>query len=96
MRMLGVVRSVRGSSAGAKLSVLAAAVGLVALSVVPALAVNPRVKSACQDDYFKFCPSYAEDTPQLRQCMRQAGKRLSQRCIDALVDAGEIRRTAKK
>jgi hypothetical protein len=69
------------------------AVGCALLVATPAGAVNQRVRNACKDDYFRFCPAYAPDTAELRSCMRQVGKRLSPRCVDALVDSGEIRRS---
>lgn len=53
---------------------------------------SARVKAACKTDYYKFCPAYKMDTPQLKACMRSAGGNLSRRCIDALADAGEISR----
>lgn len=57
-----------------------------------ASAFSARVKSACKSDFYKFCPSYKVDSPQLRACMRSAGGNLSRRCVDALADAGEIPR----
>jgi hypothetical protein len=54
--------------------------------------VSGKVREACGADYKRFCPSYDPNSSKARQCMRQAGKRLSTGCIDALVDAGEIRR----
>jgi hypothetical protein len=67
---------------------------LLGLAPVAAGAVSQRVKNACEKDYLKFCPSYEVDTPQLTNCMAQAGKRraLSPRCFDALIDAGHIPR----
>lgn len=59
-------------------------------------AVNQKVRNACADDYLRFCPSYEPDTAKARQCMRQAGRRLSQRCLEALSDAGEIPRSRRK
>lgn len=58
-------------------------------------AVSSKVRSACSGDYNRFCPSYPPDSSKARQCMRQAGKRLSKRCLDALVDAGEIKRSKR-
>jgi hypothetical protein len=55
-------------------------------------AYSGRVKSACKPDFYKFCPSYKPDTPELRACMRSAGGNISSRCLDALADAGEIPR----
>ncbi len=72
------------------------ALAAFALGAAPAGAVSDRVKNSCSNDYFKFCPSHAVGSASLRQCMRQVGRRLSPRCIDALVDSGEIKRTAKR
>lgn len=76
----------------------AAAVAILTLVASPgaAGAVNQKVRNACADDYLRFCPSYEPDTSKARQCMRQAGRRLSQRCLDALYDAGEIPRSKRK
>lgn len=61
-----------------------------------ASAASPRVERACKNDYFQFCPSYEVGSAGLRNCMRQAGKRLSPRCIDALRDSGEIPRNRRR
>jgi hypothetical protein len=72
---------------------VALAAGLsAALAAGQAHAYSGRVKSACKSDFYKFCPSYKLDSPQLRSCMRGAGGNISQRCLDALADAGEIAR----
>lgn len=78
-----------------KSKMFAAAVALAGVALVaaqPAAAVSARVREACGSDYKRFCPSYPPESSKARQCMRQVGKRLSVGCIDALVDAGEIRR----
>jgi hypothetical protein len=67
--------------------------GLAALFAAEgANAYTARVKSACKTDFYKFCPSYKEESSELRACMRAAGGNISSRCIDALVDAGEAPR----
>lgn len=72
---------------------VALAIGLSAvLTAGAANAYSSRVKSACRSDFYRFCPSYKLDSPQLRSCMRSAGGNISQRCLDALADAGEIPR----
>jgi hypothetical protein len=69
------------------------AVSFGALMVAGAAnAYSGRVKSACKSDFYKFCPSYKLDSPQLRSCMRSAGGNISSRCLDALADAGDIPR----
>jgi hypothetical protein len=72
---------------------VAFAIGLGALIAAgDATAYSSRVKSACKSDFYRFCPSYKEDSSQLRACMRSAGGNISSRCIDALADSGEISR----
>ena len=72
-----------------------AVLGLTLSFASSADAVSSKVRSACSGDYNRFCPSYPPDSSKARQCMRQAGKRLSKRCLDALVDAGEIKRSKR-
>jgi hypothetical protein len=74
------------------LAAVAMAAGCAVMADAPAFAVSGAVREACGADYKRFCPSYEPNSSKARQCMRQAGKRLSPGCIDALVDAGEIRR----
>ena len=53
-------------------------------------AVSLRVKMACSRDYYALCSQYRSDSPEVRHCMRAAGEKLSSRCINALVQAGEV------
>jgi hypothetical protein len=75
------------------MAALLACAGL-SLLAAEAGAVSDRVKNACEKDYYRFCPSYEVGTPQLKNCMAQAGKRraLTPRCLDALIDAGDVPR----
>jgi hypothetical protein len=76
--------------------ILAVTIGLGALVAAGDVsAYSKRVNSACKSDFYKFCPSYKPDSPQLRECMRSAGGNISRRCIDALADAGIISRKYK-
>jgi hypothetical protein len=76
-------------------------VALLALSAgalaapASAQAVNKKVKAACTGDYKRLCPSYKVGTPQLRACMEANSGSISSRCIDALIDTGEIDRKQK-
>jgi hypothetical protein len=70
---------------------LAFGAGVIA-ATASAHAYSGRVTSACKSDFYKFCPSYKVNTPQLRSCMRSAGGNISSRCLDALADAGDIPR----
>lgn len=71
---------------------LAMAAGLAVIATSPAGAVNSKVREACGADYKRFCPKYEPNSTKARQCMRSVGKRLSVGCIDALADAGEIKK----
>jgi hypothetical protein len=82
---------------------LAAAGGLAAFGLVlggwsggAAAQQSKRVQNACRGDYNRFCPGYPLESNALRQCMRAAGKALSRRCLEALVDDGEVPRSALK
>jgi hypothetical protein len=74
------------------------AIATFALLASEAGAVSSRVRSACQKDYYRFCPKYEVGTPQLKNCMSQAGRRraLTPRCLDALIDAGDVPRKYRK
>ncbi|MBA2126507.1 hypothetical protein DLM45_09775 [Hyphomicrobium methylovorum] len=72
---------------------IAFAVGLamlMGLSAVPSQAVSLRVKLACSSDYRAHCSRFPSDSAEVRQCMRAAGERLSPRCLQALISAGEV------
>jgi hypothetical protein len=72
-----------------KATILAAVV--LAFSVSQASAVSHAVKMACAADYFAHCSMHAVGSPGVRKCMRAVGPRLSTRCIDALIAAGEVK-----
>lgn len=57
---------------------------------------SARVRRACKSDYNRFCPGYSLYGTELRRCMQAAGSSISQRCIRALVDAGEVPRSMLK
>ena len=52
-----------------------------------AFAVNNSVKSACKADYFAYCSAHAVGSSSLRRCMAKNGRRLSKRCVGALLKA---------
>ncbi len=70
--------------------VAALAAAATVLSVAEASAVSARVKVACSSDYFAYCSMHKVGTPGVRQCMRAAGPKLSKRCLNALVNEGEV------
>ena len=73
------------------LTCIVTTIALMAMAA-PALAYSAKVKNACRGDYYRFCPKYDEDSPQLKACMRSAGGNISRRCRDALADGGFIPR----
>lgn len=89
--MSNAATSVRQNSAPRRLALGAAL--LLAAAIAPlseAAAVSQSVKFACVSDYLNYCSQHPVDSKALRQCMRAAGPRLSKRCVDALVAAGEV------
>ncbi len=87
----------------ASLRILAAAIALgsVAIHSSQASAVSLSVQLACATDYYAYCSKHDPDGPGVRGCMRAAGPKLSDRCVNALIGAGEVskaeveRRTAE-
>ncbi len=71
------------------LSALVAAVALAA-QTSGAAAISNSVKFACMADYFSYCSQHSPDGQGVRQCMRANGLKLSNRCVNALVAAGEV------
>ena len=53
-------------------------------------AVSLGVKLACASDYYSYCSQHAPGSTAVRQCMRSHGPQLSNRCINALISAGEV------
>lgn len=74
-------------------AVAALSSGIFAPAPLEAKPVSDAVKVACSVDYKKFCKNYKVGSSKLRQCMRANGRRLSRICVDALVEAGEVKRS---
>ena len=75
--------------------------GVVWLAVVgyvpPAeAAINAKVKKNCAGDYKRLCPKYKVGSPQLRACMEAKQFELSSGCVQALIDSGEVNRSARR
>ncbi|MGO9171296.1 MAG: hypothetical protein ACLP7P_04945 [Rhodomicrobium sp.] len=69
--------------------------GFVLMSAVAgqssqAPAASLAVELACAADYYAYCSKHDPDGPEVRACMRSNGHKLSQRCLRALVAAGEV------
>jgi len=76
-------------------TILAAAIAFGAVTAsTQAGAVSLAVKMACASDYFAHCSQFQPDSKENRQCMRAVGRNLSQRCLSALVAAGEAPKSA--
>ena len=73
-----------------------AAVALAAFAVIFALtpdtagAVTERMKRDCRSDYKRYCAKYKLGSEGLRACMSRSIRRVSNRCINALVAGGEM------
>ena len=72
------------------------AVGAILLAVTPVRAASSNVTMACASDYLAYCSKHPTEGPGVRQCMKVNGSRLSQRCVEALIAAGEVSRTEVK
>ena len=68
------------------------AVFALILTTFPAAAgtVTQRMKRDCRVDYHRYCKEYKLGTEKLRACMSRSIRRVSTRCISALVDGGEM------
>lgn len=62
---------------------------LIALPAVAA-PVTERQKRDCKADYQRYCKAYKPGTEALRACMSRSVRKLSNRCVAALVDSGEM------
>jgi hypothetical protein len=62
----------------------------------PAFAVSAKVKKACAGDYKRLCPSYKVGSTALRACMEAKQAELSSRCVQALIDSGEVGKSARR
>jgi len=52
--------------------------------------VTDEEKQFCAHDYRQYCGQDGLGSNLLRDCMNQHGKSLSEQCIQALIDAGEV------
>lgn len=80
----------------ARLSLLAPAGFATAALIVgagSAEAVSLSVQRACMGDYLAHCSQHSIGSAAVRGCMSKVGPRLSNRCVNALVAAGEVSKT---
>ena len=65
----------------------------VLVLLLPAVAATPtteREKRDCSGDYHRYCSDYGLGTEALRACMSRNIRKVSNACVAALVDAGEM------
>jgi hypothetical protein len=65
-------------------------------AAAPAMAVSAKVKKACVGDYKRLCPTYKVGSAALRACMEAKQAEISSKCVDALIDSGEVNRSARR
>ena len=78
---------------------LLAVLAVATAGLIPASAANAysdRVNNACKGDYYSFCSGKPVNSTALRRCMEANGRSLSVRCVNALVDAGEVPRKYRR
>ncbi len=73
--------------------VIVAAIVTSSSLVTPAFAVSSATQNACRIDYKKLCPSYKLGSSDLRYCMESQAHSISERCIRAAVDNGDLPRS---
>jgi hypothetical protein len=73
---------------------IAASLLALALFSAPVSAASSSVERACAGDYFAYCSQHSPESSGVRSCMRSNGSRLSDRCVKALVAAGEVSSSA--
>ena len=80
------------SKTSVSLKVLTSAIALstIVFHAHQASAASLAVQLACATDYYAYCSKHDPDGPGVRACMRANGSKLSNRCVNALVAAGEV------
>ena len=75
-----------------KYTLPAYAVFTLVLMLLPAMAgsITERQKRDCKTDYNRYCKAYKLGSEGLRACMSRSIRKVSNRCVAALVDAGEM------
>ena len=65
------------------------------LMLLPAVAapVTEREQRDCRAEYQRYCKAYTLGSEGLRACMSRSARKLSNMCVNALVDAGEMTRS---
>jgi len=64
--------------------------GAAQIGAADASAYSEAVRKHCRADYKKYCGEYGLETNALRNCMDRHGNKLSDACVRALVQSGEV------
>ena len=72
--------------------ILATILGFVSAVDADAKPITEAEKKHCASAYHKYCGEYGLESAALRNCMSRIGRSLSNACIDALMEAGEVSR----
>jgi hypothetical protein len=64
--------------------------GATALTCGSAFAYSKKVREACSADYASLCSRYKQGSSELRRCFESNRRILSETCVSALVNAGEV------
>ncbi len=64
--------------------------GAAQIGAADASAYSEAVRKHCRADYKKYCGEYGLETNALRNCMDRYGDKLSDACVRALVQSGEV------
>jgi hypothetical protein len=64
--------------------------GAAQIGAADASAYSEAVRKHCRADYKKYCGEYGLETNALRNCMDRHGDKLSDACVRALVQSGEV------
>ena len=65
---------------------------LASVIAADAKPITEAEKKHCASAYHKYCGEYGLESAALRNCMSRIGRSLSNACIDALIEAGEVSR----
>jgi hypothetical protein len=63
---------------------------LMSVMTTQSSALSLSVELACAADYYAYCSKHDPDSPGVRACMNAHGEKLSNRCLKALIGAGEV------
>ena len=80
-------RWARGATGFVAVSAFAACINVHSVS-----AYSDTVNDRCSNDYHAYCRQHALGSTELRYCFEANRNKLSQACVNALVDAGEVPR----